>query len=87
MHAPTTIDRPIRPVAVTALRTALAVIGAVLAVGFVYMLREFASPHAQGVFQLAFGGSTMLPRARRARGPEWSCRCGRATKRSGRSPP
>ena len=30
MHAPTTIDRPIRPVAVTALRTALAVVGAVL---------------------------------------------------------
>ena len=30
MHAPTTIDRPIRPVALTALRTALAVVGAVL---------------------------------------------------------
>jgi hypothetical protein len=30
MHAPTTIDRPIRPVAVTALRTALAVVGALL---------------------------------------------------------
>ena len=44
---------------------ALAVIGgvagALLAVGFVYLLREFASPHAQGVFQLSFGGS-MLPR-------------------------
>ena len=37
------------------------VLGAVLAVGFVYLVREFASPHAQGVFQLAFGGS-MLPR-------------------------
>jgi predicted permease len=37
------------------------VAGAVLAVGFVDLLREFASPHAQGVFQLAFGGS-MLPR-------------------------
>ena len=30
MHAPTTIDRPIRQVALTALRTALAVVGAVL---------------------------------------------------------
>jgi hypothetical protein len=30
MHAPTTIDRPIRPVAMTALRTALAVVGALL---------------------------------------------------------
>lgn len=38
------------------------VAGALLAVGFVYLLREFASPHAQGVFQLSFGGSTMLPR-------------------------
>ena len=37
------------------------VLGAVMAVGFVYLLREFASPHAQGVFQLSFGGS-MLPR-------------------------
>ena len=37
------------------------VAGALLAVGFVSLLREFASPHAQGVFQLAFGGS-MLPR-------------------------
>jgi predicted permease len=35
--------------------------GALLSVGFVYLLREFASPHAQGVFQLSFGGS-MLPR-------------------------
>ena len=33
-----------------------------MAVGFVDLLREFASPHAQGVFQLSFGGSTMLPR-------------------------
>ncbi len=38
------------------------VLGAVVAVGFVYLLREFASPHAQGVFQISFGGSTMLPR-------------------------
>jgi putative ABC transport system permease protein len=38
------------------------VVGAVFAVGFVYLVREFASPHAQGVFQLSFGGSTMLPR-------------------------
>ena len=39
------------------------VLGAVLAVGFVGVLREFASPHALGVFQLspAFGGS-MVPR-------------------------
>ena len=37
------------------------VLGAAMAVGFVYLVREFASPHAQGVFQLAFGGS-MLPR-------------------------
>jgi putative ABC transport system permease protein len=37
------------------------VLGAVLAVGFVGVLREFASPHAQGVFQLSFGGS-MVPR-------------------------
>ena len=36
-------------------------LGTVLAVGGVHLLREFASPHAQGVFQLAFGGS-MLPR-------------------------
>ena len=36
-------------------------LGAVLAVGGVQLLREFASPQAQGVFQLAFGGS-MLPR-------------------------
>ena len=36
-------------------------LGAVLAVGGVYLLREFASPHAQGVFQLAFGGA-VLPR-------------------------
>jgi len=32
MHAPTAIDRPLRPVAMTALRTALAVIGAVLSI-------------------------------------------------------
>lgn len=37
------------------------ILGALLAVGGVYMLREFASPHAQGVFQLSFGGA-MLPR-------------------------
>lgn len=37
------------------------VLGAVMAVGFVNLLREFASPHAQGVFQLSFGGA-MLPR-------------------------
>ena len=36
-------------------------IGALLAVGFVQVLREFASPHAQGVFNLAWGGS-MIPR-------------------------
>ncbi len=36
-------------------------LGALLAIGGVYLLREFASPHAQGVFQLSFGGS-MLPR-------------------------
>jgi putative ABC transport system permease protein len=37
------------------------VLGAVLAVGFVGVLREFASPHAQGVFQFLFGGS-IVPR-------------------------
>ena len=37
------------------------VLGVVLAVGFVDVLREFASPHAPGVFQLSFGGS-MVPR-------------------------
>jgi predicted permease len=37
------------------------VAGAALSVGFVYLLREFASPHAQGAFQISFGGS-MLPR-------------------------
>jgi predicted permease len=37
------------------------VLGALLAVGGVYLLREFASPHAQGVFQISFGGA-MLPR-------------------------
>lgn len=37
------------------------VLGALLAVGGVYLLREFASPHAQGVFQLSFGGA-VLPR-------------------------
>jgi ABC-type antimicrobial peptide transport system permease subunit len=36
-------------------------LGTVLASSGVQLLREFASPHAQGVFQLAFGGS-MLPR-------------------------
>jgi hypothetical protein len=30
MHAPIAIDRPIRPVAMTALRTALGVVGAML---------------------------------------------------------
>ena len=35
--------------------------GALLAIGFVQLLREFASPHAQGVFNLAWGGS-MIPR-------------------------
>jgi putative ABC transport system permease protein len=35
--------------------------GVLLAVGFVQVLREFASPHAQGVFNLAWGGS-MVPR-------------------------
>ena len=30
MHAPIHIDRPLRPVATTALRTALAVVGAML---------------------------------------------------------
>jgi hypothetical protein len=30
MHAPITLDRPLRPVAMTALRTALAVVGALL---------------------------------------------------------
>jgi len=36
-------------------------LGALLAVGAVDLLREFASPHAQGVFQISFGGA-MLPR-------------------------
>ena len=35
--------------------------GALLSVGGIQLLREFASPHAQGVFQLSFG-SAMLPR-------------------------
>jgi hypothetical protein len=30
MHAPITLDRPLRPVAMTALRTAFAVVGALL---------------------------------------------------------
>jgi hypothetical protein len=30
MHAPVTLDRPIRPVAMTALRTAFAMVGAAL---------------------------------------------------------
>ena len=30
MHAPIALDRPLRPVALTALRTALAVVGALL---------------------------------------------------------
>jgi predicted lysophospholipase L1 biosynthesis ABC-type transport system permease subunit len=37
------------------------VLGAVLAVGFVGVLREFASPHAQGIFQRLSGGS-IVPR-------------------------
>jgi putative ABC transport system permease protein len=37
------------------------VVGAALAVGFVGVLRRFASTHAQGVFQLSFGAS-MVPR-------------------------
>ncbi len=37
------------------------VLGALVAVGGVQLLREFASTHAQGVFQLSFGGS-MVPR-------------------------
>jgi putative ABC transport system permease protein len=37
------------------------VLGTALAVGFVGVLREFASPHAEGVFQFFFGGS-MVPR-------------------------
>jgi putative ABC transport system permease protein len=36
-------------------------LGAVLAVGGVYLLRDFASTHAQGVFQLSLGAS-MVPR-------------------------
>jgi putative ABC transport system permease protein len=36
-------------------------LGALLAVGFVQGLRELASPHAEGVFKLAWGGS-MVPR-------------------------
>jgi len=36
-------------------------LGLLLSVGFVGVLREFASPHAQGVFQLSLGGS-MVPR-------------------------
>jgi putative ABC transport system permease protein len=39
------------------------VLGAVLAVGFVDLLREFASPHAAGVFQLSpVFGASMVPR-------------------------
>ena len=36
-------------------------LGAALAIGGVALVREFGSPHAQGVFQIAFG-ATMLPR-------------------------
>jgi putative ABC transport system permease protein len=36
-------------------------LGAALAIGGVTLVRESASPHAQGAFQIAFGG-TMLPR-------------------------
>ena len=38
------------------------VLGAVLAVGFVGVLREFASPHAPGVFQLSPAFGSMVPR-------------------------
>ena len=37
------------------------VLGAALAMGGVVLVREFASPHAQGAFQISFGGA-MLPR-------------------------
>src|SRR5207302_1223921 len=43
------------------LATAGGLLGALLAVGAVNLLREFASPHAQGAFQISFGGE-MLPR-------------------------
>src|SRR5438067_311762 len=36
-------------------------LGAVLAIGGVALVREFGSPHAQGAFQISFGGA-MLPR-------------------------
>src|SRR5882672_9049838 len=36
-------------------------LGAALAIGGVALAREFGSPHAQGAFQIAFGGA-MLPR-------------------------
>jgi putative ABC transport system permease protein len=36
-------------------------LGAALAIGGVALVREFGSPHAQGAFQLSFGGA-MLPR-------------------------
>jgi putative ABC transport system permease protein len=36
-------------------------LGAALAVGGVALVREFGSPHAQGAFQISFGGA-MLPR-------------------------
>jgi len=36
-------------------------LGAALAMGGVALVREFASPHAQGAFQISFGGA-MLPR-------------------------
>jgi predicted permease len=37
------------------------VLGAALAIGGLALVREFGSPHAQGAFQLAFGGA-VLPR-------------------------
>jgi putative ABC transport system permease protein len=36
-------------------------LGAVLAIGGVALVREFGSPHAEGAFQISFGGA-MLPR-------------------------
>jgi putative ABC transport system permease protein len=43
------------------LATAGGLLGALLAVGAVNLVREFASPHAQGAFQISFGGA-MVPR-------------------------
>jgi ABC-type lipoprotein release transport system permease subunit len=36
-------------------------LGAALAIGGVALVRDFGSPHAQGAFQISFGGA-MLPR-------------------------